>query len=156
MGWDWASNAWNKAKQVAANIASTVKSGAAKAAVVAKKVGKGIVRGVKYVGKAAKPVLNVAHKVADFAEDLPGMVGDIAGIAKKYIGKVNDWVDEHVPDGVVKDKLKEASSGAGDLVDKGEKWGKEKAEDVRGYTQQTKPYIDKADEYARAARRVDK
>jgi hypothetical protein len=152
----WMQSAWDWTKTAASKTAAAVTTGAKKAVEVGKKVGKATLQGVKYVGKAAKPVTKFISKVADVAEDLPGMVGDVAGIAKKYLDKFNNWVDEHVPDGAVKDKMKEASSGAGDLVDKGEKWGKEKAEDVRGYVQQTKPYRDKAEEYARAARRIDK
>ena len=135
----WMSNAWSGVKNVASKVGAT-----------AKKVGGKIVQGVKYVGKAAKPVLNVAKKVADYAEAIPGVVGDVAGIAKKGIEKFNDWVETFVPEGVVKDKLKEASSGAGDLVNRGERYARDRADQVVGYAQQTKPYIDQAGRYVYA------
>ena len=135
----WMSNAWSGVKNVASKVGAT-----------AKKVGGKIVQGVKYVGKAAKPVLNVAKKVADFAEDIPGVIGDVAGMAKKGIDKFNKWVDVFVPEGVVKDKLKEASSGGGDLVNRVERFGREKADQMADYAQRTKPYIDQAGRYVYA------
>ena len=45
----------------------------------------------------------------------------------------------------MKDKLIEASSCAGELVDKGEEWARNKADDVRGYVGQAQPWIDSAD-----------
>ena len=135
----WMQNAWSGAKNIASKVGAT-----------AKKVGGKIVQGVKYVGKAAKPVLNVAKKVADYAEAIPGVVGDVAGMVNKGIEKFNDWVDTYLPDGTVKRKLKEASGEASDLVNRGERYAREKADQVSGYVVQTKPYIDQAGRYVNA------
>ena len=123
----WMSNAWSGVKNVASKVGATAKT-----------VGGKIVQGVKYVGKAAKPVLNVAKKIADVAEDIPGVVGDVAGMVNKGINKFNKWVDTFLPDGTVKDKLKEASGEASNLVNRGERYAKEKADQVVGYVHQTK------------------
>ena len=135
----WMSNAWSGAKNIASKVGAT-----------AKKVGGKIVQGVKYVGKAAKPVLNVAKKIADVAEDIPGVVGDVAGMVNKGINKFNKWVDTFLPEGTVKDKLKEASGEASNLVNRGERYAKEKADQVVGYVHQTKPYINQAGQYVHA------
>ena len=135
----WMSNAWSGVKNVASKVGAT-----------AKKVGGKIVQGVKYVGKAAKPVLNVAKKVAGLAEDIPGAIGDVAGLVNKGIDKFNKWVDTFLPDGTVKDKLKEASGEASNLVNRGERYAREKADLVSGYAVQTKPYIDQAGRYVHA------
>ena len=140
----WAQKAWGWTKTAAGKVGSAIKTGAQAA-----------IKGIKYVGKAAKPVTRVVSKVLDFVEDAPGMVGDVAGIARKYLDKFNNWVEEKVPEGALKRKMKEASSDAGDLVDRGERYGKEKAEKVAGYGRQGRKYVDKADEYARFARHID-
>ena len=140
----WAQKALGWTKTAAGKVANAVQTG-----------GRAVVRGIKYVGKAAKPVTKIASQILDFAEDMPGMVGDVAGIARKYIDKFNNWVEEKVPEGKFKEGLKEASSGAGSLVDKGERYAKEKAEKVSKYGQQGRQYVNKADEYARFARHID-
>lgn len=121
-----------------------VKNTSSKAWEGAKKVGRAIGTGVKKVGRAARPILDGIQKVAGLAEYIPGFIGDIAGSVRSGIDKANEWIDL-IPEGSAKDKLKEYSSGAGELVDKGEEWLNDKGEVVRGYANRTKPYLDAAD-----------
>ena len=112
-----------------------------------KKVGRAVGTGIKKVGRAVRPVVDFAQKAAGLAEHIPGFIGDIAGSVRKGIDTFNEWVDL-VPDSKMKDKLKEASSGAGELVDKGEEWARQKADTVQGYANQARPWIDAADNIA--------
>ena len=107
----------------------------------AKKVGRAIGTGVQKVGRAVKPVLNVASKVAGFAEKIPGMIGDTAKLIKGGIDKAGEYIDM-IPESKLKDKLKEASSGAGELVDKGRQLADRGGEAIMGGVNQTKPWLD--------------
>ena len=120
-----------------------------------KKVGRAIGSGVRKVGKAVKPALDVAHKVMGLAEHIPGFVGDIAGSIRGGIESANEWIDL-IPDGSVKDKLKEYSGDASDLVNKGEEWLNEKGEVVQGYANRAKPYLEAADKISDKMSGADK
>ena len=106
-----------------------------------KKVGRAIGTGVQKVGRAVKPVLNVVNKVAGFAEKIPGMIGDTAKLIKGGIDKANEYIDM-IPDSKIKDKIKEASSGAGELVDRGKQLADKGGQAIVGGVNQTKPWLD--------------
>jgi len=125
----WVSGAWGK-----------VKGAASKAFDVGKKVVGKVAEGVKYVGKAAKPIVNVAQKVAGFVENIPGAIGDVGKLARGGLEKVNKWIDL-IPSGSIKDKLKEASSGAGELIGRGEDLAQRGAGRLSGWTEQAKPWV---------------
>ena len=129
---------------------SWTKNVASKAWDTAKKVGRAIGTGVQKVGRAVRPVVNVAQKVAGFAERIPGFIGEGAKWAKAGLDKINDWIGL-IPESGVKDKLKEASSSAGDLIDQGEEWALNKADQAQGYVNQAKPWIDFADNITRSS-----
>ena len=135
----WVSGAWGK-----------VKGAASKAFDVGKKVVGKVAEGVKYVGKAAKPIVNVAQKVAGFVENIPGAIGDVGKLARGGLEKVNKWIDL-IPSGSIKDKLKEASSGAGELIGRGEDLAQRGAQRVGGWAEQAKPWIGTADRLAQVA-----
>ena len=107
----------------------------------AQKVGRGVASGVRFVGKAAKPVINVAQKISGLAEHIPGVIGDTAKLIKGGLEKANEYI-EMIPDSKLKDKLREASSGAGDLIDRGrniaDRGGKIVGEVMSG----AKPWVD--------------
>jgi hypothetical protein len=102
-------------------------SGAAK---VAKHVGGKVWNGVKYLGKAAKPVIKVVKTVAGLGQYIPGGIGDVFGLIDKGLGKLNEYIDL-IPDSQLKDKLKDLSGDAskykdnirGIVDDKGKKVG---------------------------------
>ena len=127
-----------------------MKNVASKAWDTTKKVGRAIGTGVQKVGRAVRPVVNVAQKVAGFAERIPGFIGEGAKWAKAGLDKINDWIGL-IPESGVKDKLKEASSSAGDLIDQGEEWALNKADQAQGYVNQAKPWIDFADNITRSS-----
>ena len=132
-----------------------VKNFANKAAPVMMNIGRKVRGGIKYVGKAVKPVSKFVSRVLDFTEDLPGIVGDISGTAKKYLDKFNNWVEEKVPEGKLKDKMKEVSDDVGGYIDRGEKYGRNKAEKVAEYGRRGREYANKADEYRKFAAHID-
>ena len=120
-----------------------------------KKVGRAIGSGVRKVGRAVKPALDVAHKVAGLAEHIPGFIGDIAGSLRGGLETANEWIDM-IPESGVKDKLKEYSGEASNLIDKGEEWANEKGEVITGYVDKTKPYLDAADKISDKMSGADK
>ena len=121
-------------------VGSGISNVASKAWSGAKNVGGKVWEGVKYVGKAAKPVVNVAQKVAGFAEKIPGMIGEAGKLVKGGLDKVNEWIDM-IPSGTIKDKLKEASSGGAELINKGEGLARRGGGIVSGFVEKTKPWL---------------
>ena len=121
-------------------VGSGISNAAGKAWSGAKNVGGKVWEGVKYVGKAAKPVINVAQKITGLTDKIPGMIGEASKLISGGLGKVNEWIDM-IPSGSIKDKLKEASSGAGDLVKKGEDLARRGGEAIAGGVNQTKPWV---------------
>lgn len=138
----WVSGAWGK-----------VKGAASKAFDVGKKVVGKVAEGVKYVGKAAKPVVNIAQKVAGFVENIPGAIGDVGKLARSGLEKVNKWIDM-IPSGSIKDKLKEVSSGAGELIGRGEDLAQRGAQRVGGWSEQAKPWVGYAGKLVTGAQKI--
>ena len=122
-------------------VSSGISNVAGKAWAGAKNVGGKVWEGVKYIGKAAKPVINVAQKITGLTEKIPGMIGEASKWVRGGLDKVNDWIGM-IPDGKIKDKLKEASDDVGGLVDRGEDLARHGGEAIAGGINQTKPWVD--------------
>lgn len=83
-----------------------------------KYVGGKVLDGAKYIGKAAKPVINIAQKVTGLTDKIPGMIGEASKLVSGGLDKVKGWIDM-IPEGGIKNKLKEYSDDAVKIIDKG-------------------------------------
>jgi len=124
-------------------IGSGISNAAKKAWTGAKNVGGKIWDGVKYVGKAAKPVVNIAQKITGLTGKIPGMIGEASKWVKGGLDKVNDWIGM-IPDGKIKDKLREASDDVSGLVNRGEEYAQDIGGKIAGGINQTKPWVNYA------------
>ena len=122
-------------------IGSGISNAAGKALNFAKNVGGKVVTGAKYIGKAAKPVMNFASKVTGLTEKIPGMIGDVSKLISGGLEKANKWI-EMIPDSGVKDKLKEYSGGAEKIIDKGKQFAERGNEMIAGGVNKTKPWME--------------
>ena len=125
-------------------IGSAVKSGASKALQTAKHIGGKVLTGVKYIGKHAKPIINVAKTVAGLGQYIPGGIGDIFGLVDKGLNKVNEWIDM-IPDSKIKDKLKEYSGDASNIKDTVRGIVDSGGKKVGEIIDRAKPWIDSAE-----------
>ena len=122
-------------------VGSGIATGAKKTWQGAKNVGGKIVSGVKYVGKAAKPVIGFASKVSGLTEKIPGMIGDVSKLISGGLEKANKWIDM-IPESGVKDKLKEYSGDAEKIIDKGKQYAERGNEMIAGGVNKTKPWME--------------
>ena len=97
-------------------------------------------QGINYIGKAAKPVLNIAHKTLGLAEHIPGMIGDTAKLINKGIDYGKNLI-ESLPDSQIKSKLKEYSDQGSDIVKRGVDYAQRQGGAVAGFAQQAKPWL---------------
>ena len=109
----------------------------------AQKVGRGVGAGIRFVGKAAKPVINIAQKVSGLAQHIPGVIGDTAKLIKGGLEKANEYIDM-IPDSKLKDKLKEYSGGAEKIIDKGRDIASAGGQKVGEFVGQAKPWVNLA------------
>ena len=119
------------------NIGSSIKTGfqrgVPKVISTLKNVGNLGLRGVSFIGKHSKPILNILKNV-------PGTIGDVSNLLDKGISKVNEYVDM-LPQGTVKDKLKELSGSASGIKDN----IKNKLEDTsKAVINKSQPWIESA------------
>jgi len=97
--------------------------------------------GIGFVGRLAKPVLNVVSKGLDYSRYLPGKFGVIAGLAKPVFDKINGFIDR-LPNGKAKEKLREFSDKGKDAYDKGRQMGEDIIIKFNDNVQKYKPAVD--------------
>ena len=121
-------------------IGSGIASGAQKAWSGAKYVGGKVLDGAKFIGKAAKPVINVAQKITGLTDKIPGMIGEVSKLVSGGLDTAKKWIDM-VPEGSVKKKLEELSGGADDLVKRGEETALRGGKLIGGLSDKASPWI---------------
>ncbi len=97
-------------------------------------------QGINYIGKAAKPVMNIAHKTLGLAEHIPGFIGDTAKLINKGIDYGKSLI-ESLPDSRIKSKLKEYSDQGSDIVKRGVDYAQSQGNVVTSFAQQAKPWL---------------
>ena len=110
------------------------------------KIWNGVKNTAAVIGKIAKPVMNVASKVAPFLSKLPEHYGNVRD---KVIGvgdKVSQFIDL-LPDGKVKDKLRDTYNKGADFLGKVDDFASKTSETVGRIADFVNPYVQKANDW---------
>lgn len=114
----WLADRWNQVKGIGRQAVEKVKTIGRKA--------------VEYVPK----VIDVGRKALDVMEKIPFGIGTLAGEIKGGIKTVEDLFEKYVPEGRIKDNIKDFFAGGKRVVDK----AKDKSEEA--YNRYVKPVVD--------------
>jgi len=93
-------------------------------------------QGISFVGRVAKPVLNVVSQVLNAAKYLPGKLGAISKLASPLVNVINGFIDK-LPSGRAKDKMQEITNKGKEAIDSVERGSRDI---VNRFNEKVQPY----------------
>lgn len=98
------------------------------------KIWNGVKKGAQFVGKIAKPIINIAKPVLGGLSMLPGKIGLIGKVGSAAAGVAKELVDR-IPNQKAKDKLNQ-------VIDKGKGFVDKVQDKAQGIADKAKPWAD--------------
>ena len=106
------------------------------------KIWNGLKKGIGFVGKIAKPIINIAKPILNGMSMIPGKLGIIGTVGSVASEAAKGLIDQ-IPNQDAKDKLNQLVDRGKDLLDTGQQKAQEIASKVQPYAQAGLNIIDK-------------